>query len=104
MRSLANAEVDVMIDAIDSFTERLDTFIERERIFTRDASHELRTPIAVFKGSLDLLQRQSERPPGRRSCAGTHAPHRRGYGRPYPDSAVAGSRRRSRTTWGALAP
>ena len=62
MRSLANAEVDVMIDAIDSFTERLDAFIERERIFTRDASHELRTPIAVFKGSLDLLQRQSERP------------------------------------------
>ncbi|MGB0996838.1 MAG: sensor histidine kinase [Pseudomonadales bacterium] len=62
MRSLANAEVDVMIDAIDSFTERLDSFIERERIFTRDASHELRTPIAVFKGSLDLLQRQSERP------------------------------------------
>lgn len=62
MRSLANAEVNVMIDAIDSFTERLDAFIERERIFTRDASHELRTPIAVFKGSLDLLQRQSERP------------------------------------------
>jgi signal transduction histidine kinase len=50
-----------MIDAIDSFAERLDTFIERERIFTRDASHELRTPIAVFKGSLDLLQRKSDR-------------------------------------------
>ncbi len=32
MRSLANAEVNVMIDAIDSFTERLDAFIERERI------------------------------------------------------------------------
>ena len=48
-----------MIDAIDSFAERLDTFIERERIFTRDASHELRTPIAVFKGSLDLLQRKA---------------------------------------------
>ena len=62
LRTLANAEVDVMIDAIDNFTERLDTYIERERIFTRDASHELRTPIAVFKGSLDLLQRQSERP------------------------------------------
>ena len=39
----------------------MDTFIERERIFTRDASHELRTPIAVFKGSLDLLQRKSDR-------------------------------------------
>ena len=62
LRTRANAEVDVMIDAIDSFTERLDAYIERERIFTRDASHELRTPIAVFKGSLDLLQRQSERP------------------------------------------
>ena len=61
LRALANAEVDVMIDAIDSFAERLDTFIERERIFTRDASHELRTPIAVFKGSLDLLQRKSDR-------------------------------------------
>jgi len=61
LRALANAEVDVMIDAIDSFAERLDTFIERERIFTRDASHELRTPIAVFKGSLDLLQRKTDR-------------------------------------------
>lgn len=61
LRALANVEVDVMIDAIDSFAERLDTFIERERIFTRDASHELRTPIAVFKGSLDLLQRNPDR-------------------------------------------
>ncbi len=61
LRALANLEVDVMIDSIDSFAERLDTFIERERIFTRDASHELRTPIAVFKGSLDLLQRKSDR-------------------------------------------
>ena len=61
LRALANLEVDVMIDAIDSFAERLDTFIERERIFTRDASHELRTPIAVFKGSLDLLQRKDDR-------------------------------------------
>jgi signal transduction histidine kinase len=61
LRRIANPEVDVMIDAIDSFAERLDTFIERERIFTRDASHELRTPIAVFKGSLDLLQLDSQR-------------------------------------------
>lgn len=60
LRTVANVEVDVMIDAIDSFAERLDAFIERERIFTRDASHELRTPIAVFKGSLDLLQRRQD--------------------------------------------
>ena len=31
LRTLANAEVDVMIDAIDSFTERLDAYIEREK-------------------------------------------------------------------------
>ena len=30
LRTLANAEVDVMIDAIDSFTERLDAYIERK--------------------------------------------------------------------------
>lgn len=61
LRSIANAEVDVMVDAIESFAERLNAYVERERVFTRDASHELRTPIAVFKGSLDLLQRNNER-------------------------------------------
>ena len=53
----ADQEVRQMIDALARFSERLNTFVERERIFTRDASHELRTPLAVFKGSLDLLDR-----------------------------------------------
>ena len=60
IRAGANTEVEAMIDAIERFASRLAQFIERERIFTRDASHELRTPIAVFKGSLDLLERKSE--------------------------------------------
>ena len=60
IRASADTEVAAMIDAIGRFESRLERFIERERIFTRDASHELRTPIAVFKGSLDLLERKSE--------------------------------------------
>ena len=62
LRDLQDTEVAVMIDAIDEFTDRLDAFIERERFFTRDASHELRTPVAVFKASLDLMQRDKDRP------------------------------------------
>ena len=58
----ADAEVATMIDALGSFTARLDSAIERERVFTRDAGHELRTPVAVFKGSLDLMERDASRP------------------------------------------
>lgn len=58
----ANDEVGAMIDAVEQFTGRLDAAIERERVFTRDAGHELRTPVAVFKGSLDLLEQSDERP------------------------------------------
>jgi signal transduction histidine kinase len=58
----ADSEVEAMIRAVEHFTERLDAAIERERRFTRDAGHELRTPVAVFKGSLDLLDQQTDRP------------------------------------------
>ena len=62
VRTVADAEVATMVDALDRFTNRLDAAIERERLFTRDAGHELRTPLAVFKGSLDLLARNPDRP------------------------------------------
>jgi len=61
-------EVAAMIEAVEHFTDRLDGAIERERVFTRDAGHELRTPVAVFKGSLDLLEQQAERPEFERSA------------------------------------
>ena len=63
-----DAEVATMIEALASFTSRLDAAIERERVFTRDAGHELRTPVAVFKGSLDLLERDRSRPPADRDA------------------------------------
>ena len=62
LREDADGEVATMIEALERFTARLDAAIERERVFTRDAGHELRTPLAVFKGSLDLLERDAERP------------------------------------------
>ena len=62
LRRNADAEVATMLDALERFAERLTAAIERERIFTRDAGHELRTPLAVFKGSLDLLERNDQRP------------------------------------------
>jgi signal transduction histidine kinase len=62
LRDAADAEVLAMIEALDSFSGRLQAFVERERIFTRDAGHELRTPVAVLKGSLDLLEDRADRP------------------------------------------
>ncbi len=53
-----NLEVHSMVTAINHFIERLHQFVEREREFTRDASHELRTPIAVLKGALEVLERR----------------------------------------------
>ncbi|TNF86612.1 MAG: hypothetical protein EP301_08330, partial [Gammaproteobacteria bacterium] len=61
-RGGADDEVESMIIAVEQFTERLNAAIERERIFTRDAGHELRTPVAVFKGSLDLMEQNRDRP------------------------------------------
>lgn len=58
----ADSEVEAMIQAVEHFTERLNAAIERERVFTRDAGHELRTPVAVFKGTLDLLEAKEDRP------------------------------------------
>jgi signal transduction histidine kinase len=62
LRSETDDEVEAMISAVEHFTDRLNAAIERERIFTRDAGHELRTPVAVFKGSLDLMEQNSDRP------------------------------------------
>ena len=63
LRETTDAEVAALVDAVEQLAARVDAAFERERIFTRDAGHELRTPMAVFKGSLDLLDRiGSERP------------------------------------------
>ena len=60
LRRSTDAEVATMVDALDQLAARINAAIDRERVFTRDAGHELRTPVAVFKGSLDLLETAPE--------------------------------------------
>lgn len=48
-------EVGSLARALDQSNKRIRTFIEREKQFTRDASHELRTPVTVIKGAVELM-------------------------------------------------
>lgn len=49
-------EVGVLASAIEKNLERISAFVTRERDFTSSASHELRTPITVITGALELLE------------------------------------------------
>jgi signal transduction histidine kinase len=51
-------EVGTLAAALEQSMKRIETFVEREHQFTRDASHELRTPVTVIKGSVELLRKQ----------------------------------------------
>lgn len=51
-----NDEVGMLAGTIEKTLERISAFVERERYFTGSASHELRTPITVITGALELLE------------------------------------------------
>ena len=51
-------EVGVLAVALEQSMKRIEAFVEREHQFTRDASHELRTPVTVIKGAVELLRKQ----------------------------------------------
>ena len=48
-------EVEKLVSSFSSYSRRIQRFVERERAFTRDASHEFRTPLTVIKMATDLL-------------------------------------------------
>jgi len=52
-------EVGVLAGAIEKTLERISAFVIRERDFTSSASHELRTPITVITGALELLEQST---------------------------------------------
>ena len=52
-------ELGEMSQRFAQLLRRIDGFIQREQNFTRFASHELRSPLTVIHGSLDLLQEMS---------------------------------------------
>lgn len=62
-------EVQVIANAVDSFLERLDQFVERERSFSNAASHELRTPLSVVMGAIDVLETNDNNPVATRAIS-----------------------------------
>ncbi len=52
-------EVEVLVAAINSFMARLDTALDALRNFTGNASHQLRTPLAVVRTQLALIDRSA---------------------------------------------
>lgn len=52
--SYFNDEIALLANKIDSFAARTRDFVEREKAFTRDASHELRTPVASSRAAIEL--------------------------------------------------
>ena len=51
----ADADVASLARGLHGFAMRLASYNQRERNFTRDASHELRSPLTVIKMSVDML-------------------------------------------------
>ena len=51
----ADDEVGALAVAFDRYQQRLEAFLHREREFTADASHELRSPLSVLKAGLDVV-------------------------------------------------
>lgn len=56
-------EVAVLARTLNRMLDRLEVAVRREREFVDDAAHELRTPIAVLRGELELALRLGDRLP-----------------------------------------
>lgn len=55
-----DADVVALARGLEGFARRIADYNQRERSFTRDASHELRSPLTVIKMSADMLGDESE--------------------------------------------
>ena len=55
-KSFHDDEVGFLAKTIENLLKRLKKYVAREHQFTRGASHELRTPVAVIKSSVELVE------------------------------------------------
>jgi signal transduction histidine kinase len=58
--SFKDEEILILTRALDRSMHRIKGFLEREKRFTRDASHELRTPVTIIRGAVEILQQCPE--------------------------------------------
>lgn len=54
-KDFPNNEIGILASNLETSMETINDFVNRELHFTRDASHELRTPIAIIKNASELL-------------------------------------------------
>ena len=64
-----DGDVETLARALHGFASRIEGLVERERNFTRDASHELRSPLTVIKIAADVLQEDELSPFSQRSVS-----------------------------------
>lgn len=64
----ANDELGILARAFAAHTNELKVFLERERAFTGDISHELRTALTVISGAAELLELEPSARPGARAA------------------------------------
>jgi signal transduction histidine kinase len=57
-KDFSDDEVGTLAAALEQSMKRIEAFVEREHQFSRDASHELRTPVTVIKGAVELLRQK----------------------------------------------
>ena len=55
-------EIGALASALGGAFDRIRGFVAREQTFTRDASHELRTPVAVVRGAAEVLALRKDMP------------------------------------------
>jgi heavy metal sensor kinase len=55
-------ELHLLASTVNHLLDRIENALVRERQFTSDVAHELRTPLAALKGTLEVLIRKERRP------------------------------------------